>query len=103
MAAKRVVCITPEIEDLFYESEWRALDRELCPGGGTFGGSGRDDPEGIALGSAGPDGQGGEGDGDAMGQVLDTESLGGIVAGGDQGDSERLGLDPAVESGLAGE
>ena len=45
----------------------------------------------------------GERRGDAVGQVLDADPLGGVVAGGDQGDAERLGLEAAVESRLAGE
>ena len=36
-------------------------------------------------------------------QVLDADPLGGVVARGDQGDAERLGLEAAVESRLAGE
>src|SRR5262249_59989027 len=69
--------------------------------GGWFAGGRPDGAEWVARGLAGPDGQIGEGDRDAPREVFDSQPLRGVMAGGDHRDAEGLGLDTAMEAGLA--
>ncbi len=66
-------------------------------------GSGSHRPQWIGLAPARPDLDVREGPGDPPGQVLDPRPLGRVVAGDNQADPERLGLERPVESSLTGQ